>query len=146
MRPLARVQFKLAYELAGGVHYFLVFKAFHVAQIIALTLLFVRLLRVRDRADALVVPFGLALLFGAHTFLGHIDEAFPLNNYLTAVVASLAAADLALSPYAWWRGPAAILLFAFAALTIESGCWCGSVWWRRGWWAAKACPRARWAS
>jgi hypothetical protein len=121
MRPLARVQFKLAYELAGGVHYFLVFKAFHVAQIIALTLLFVRLLRVRSRADALVVPVGLALLFGAHIFLGHVDEAFPLNNYLTAVVASLAAADLALSPYAWWRGPAAILLFAFAALTIESG-------------------------
>lgn len=121
MRPLARVQFKLAFELGSPSHYYLVFKAFHVAQIVALALLFVRLLRVRTREDALVVPLGLALLFGAHTFLGHVDEAFPLNNYLTAVVACLAAADLALSPPVWWRNVAAVLVFAFAALTIESG-------------------------
>jgi hypothetical protein len=121
MRPLARVQFKLAFELASPSHYFLVFKAVHVAQIVALALLFVRLLRVRTRDDAVVVPLGLALLFGAHTFLGHVDEAFPLNNYLTAVVACLAAADLALSPPAWWRSVAAVAVFAFAALTIESG-------------------------
>src|SRR5688500_3197436 len=44
LRPLLWLQIKAAYELASG-HYWLTFKTIHALQLLALTLLFVRLLR-----------------------------------------------------------------------------------------------------
>jgi hypothetical protein len=62
-----------------------------------------------------------AILFGSRTFAGTVYEGFPINTYLTIVVCCLAAAWLALGDTAWWRDVAAVLLFVFAALTVETG-------------------------
>lgn len=120
LRPFLTAQIKVMYEVAAG-HYFETFKAVHVAQVLIAALLFVRLLRVRGWSDVVVVPFGLALLFGAHTFEGSVNEAFPVNSFLTVIIACLVAVDLALSPPSWWRGYAAILLFVITTLTLETG-------------------------
>ena len=120
VRPLLWAQIKVAYEAANG-HYFLTFKAIHIAQLAAATLLFLRLLRVRTRVDAVVVPLGLAMMFGGHTFRGTINEAFPINSFLTVVIACLAAATLGLGSHARWRDVAANLVLVATLLTLESG-------------------------
>ena len=120
MRPALWLQIKLAFHLADG-NYTAVFRAIHAAQIVACGLLFVGALRVRDRAALCAVPFGLALLFGSHTFDGTIREAYPINTYLTIVVACLAAFTLSQGQRAWWRDAAAVVLFVVALFTVETG-------------------------
>jgi hypothetical protein len=132
VRPMLWGQIKVAYEAAQG-HYFTMFKAIQVAQVVVVALLFVKLLRVRTPTDVVVVPLGVAMLYAGHTFRGTVMEAFPINTFLTIVIACLAAAVLVLGSYERWRGPAAVLLLAFSLLTLESGVlvWVCLV---AGWW------------
>jgi hypothetical protein len=62
-----------------------------------------------------------AVLFGSRTFAGTVYEGFPINTYLTIVICCLLAARLALGKGRWWRDVAAVVLFVFAALTVETG-------------------------
>lgn len=120
MRPMLWVVLKVAFDASNG-HYFAMYKAIHVLQLLALVLLFVRLLRVDTMTTALAVPFGAVVLFGNHTFAPLVIEAFPINHFLTVVLCCLAVANLAFDPPALWRDVGAVLLFLFAALTVETG-------------------------
>jgi hypothetical protein len=120
LRPLLLAQIDVTFDLANG-RYLEMYKSIEVLQLVAAALLFVNLLRVRSMTGAFAVPFGIAMLFGSHTISGAIHEAFPINTYLTIVVCCLMAAHLSFGNPAVWRDVAAVALFIFAALTVESG-------------------------
>jgi hypothetical protein len=120
LRPLLWANLKLVYDLSGG-DYFTWFRGVHVIQVLLLVVLYVALVRPRTLLDAAVLPLGLAVLFGMHTFAGTIREAFPINTHMTILILCLAAAIVALGPYRWWNDVAAMVLFAAASLTIETG-------------------------
>lgn len=120
LRPLLMAQIDVPFELAGG-QYHLVFKTIHATQIVLTAVLFVMLLRVRTGVDLLAATFGVAALFGTHTFAGTVTEGFPINTFLTIVVCCLLAANLAHGEPAVWRDVAGTALFVWAALTVETG-------------------------
>jgi len=120
LRPLLWANLKLVYDLSGG-DYFTWFRGVHVAQVLVLVVLYVALVRPRTMLDAAVLPFGLAVLFGMHTFAGTIREAFPINTHMTILILCLAAAIVALGRYRWWNDVIAMLLFVAASLTVETG-------------------------
>jgi hypothetical protein len=120
LRPLLWANLKLVYDLSGG-DYFTWFRGVHVIQVLVLVVLYVALVRPRTMLDAAVLPFGLAVLFGMHTFAGTIREAFPINTHMTIVILCLASAIVALAPYRWWNDVIAMLLFVTASLTVETG-------------------------
>ena len=120
LRPLLWGQQHVVYTLANG-RYFEWFRGWHVVQLLLLVTLFIRLLRPRTIADVAVLPLGLAILIGMHTFTGTVVEAFPINTFMTVLLCTVGAANIALGPYRWWRDVMALLLFLFAALTVESG-------------------------
>lgn len=120
LRPLWWVQQKVLFDIANG-HYFAAFKAFHVAQLMLLIVLFIRLLRVRSLTDVVAVPLAVAVLLGIHTFNITIREAYPINHYLSILWCCLLAVHLMLSRGGWWADLSAVLIFPYALLTIESG-------------------------
>jgi hypothetical protein len=121
LRPFLWAQIKIVYELADG-HYYLWFRGIHVVQVAVLIVLCIRLMRPVTQVDAALVPLALAALVGSHTFAPTVREAFPINTFLTILICGAAAANMSLAAFSrWWRDAAAILLFAFAALTVESG-------------------------
>lgn len=120
IRPLAWIQFKVVFDASMG-HYWVAFKGVHAAQLVALSLLFVHLLRVRSFGALALVPLALAVLFGLHTFNGTVREAYPVNAYLTIVVAVLAAICLVRATHHWTQDVAAVVLFVFSLFTVESG-------------------------
>ena len=120
LRPLLWADLKLIYDLSGG-DYFVWFRGVHVVQVVVLALLYVALVRPRTLLDAAVLPFGLAVLFGMHTFFGTIREAFPINTFMTVLILCFVAAIVALSEYRWWNDALAMVLFVVAALTVETG-------------------------
>jgi hypothetical protein len=120
LRPFLWADLKIVYDLSGG-NFFPWFRGVQVAQLFGLVFLFVALLRPRTWRDAALVPLGLAVLLGMHTFRGTVVEAFPVNTFLTVVLCCLAAATLALMAHRWWVDVLAIVLFIVAALTVESG-------------------------
>ena len=120
LRPMMWAHLKAVHDLSGG-NYFAWFRGAHVVQVVILVLLFLALVRPRSWRDTAILPFGLAVLFGMHTFTGTVREAFPLNTFMTILICCFAAAVIALAPYRWWNDVLAVLLFAFAALTVETG-------------------------
>lgn len=120
LRPLLWAHLKLIYDLSDGA-YFTWFRGVHVVQVLTLAVLYVALVRPRTLLDAAVLPFGLAVLFGMHTFAGTIREAFPINTFMTILILCLAAAIVALGPYRWWNDIVATVLFVVASLTVETG-------------------------
>jgi len=120
VRPLLWAQFKLAYEGAFGRET-LMFKGIHVAQLLLLALLALRLMPVRSRRECAAAVLGTLVLFGLHTFDGLVREAFPINSFLTVALCVLAVLALADGEPAWWRDVATVGIFAAALLTIESG-------------------------
>ena len=120
LRPLLWGHLKVIFMLADG-NYFEWFRGWHVFQILLLVVMFIGLLKPRTATDAAVVPLGLAVLVGIHTFQGTVREAFPINTFMTVLLCCLGAAHLAIGRHHWWRDIAAALLFVFAALTVESG-------------------------
>lgn len=121
LRPMLWADLKLVFEASQG-DYTPWYRGVHVAQIFAAVLLTLGLVRPRSWPEASTVPLALAALLGMPTFKGTIVEAFPVNTYLTIVLCCLAAANLALAPRPrWYTDVASVLLFASAALTVESG-------------------------
>jgi hypothetical protein len=120
LRPFLWAHIRVVYDLSGG-NYYPWFRGWHVGQVAVLAILFLRIVRPRTAAAAAAVAIGLAALIGIHTFEGTILEAFPINAYMTILICCFLAADLALGRPQWWRDVAAAVLFAFAALSVESG-------------------------
>jgi hypothetical protein len=120
LRPLLFAELKLVHDLSGG-NYFAWFRGVQVVQVLLLLLIYVGLVRPRTMRDAMLIPFGIAVLIGMHTFSGTINAAFPINTFLTIVLCCFAGMYVVLSPYRWWHDVVAALLFAVAALTVESG-------------------------
>ncbi len=120
LRPLLWAQRRVLFTLADG-RYFEWFRGWDVVGVLLAVGLSIRLWQPRTRLDCAVVPLGLAMLVGMHTFVSAMSEAFPVNPYLSPTVWCLMAAALALGVPRWWRDVAAVALFAFAALSVESG-------------------------
>jgi len=131
LRPLGWAQVRIVMDVSGG-RFYEWFRGWHVGQVVLLFVLFLRLIRPRSRAGAAIVPLGLAVLFGIHTFAGAVRESFPLNMFITVLICCFAAADLAVGPprsdddaAPWrgglWRDVAAALIFVFATFSVESG-------------------------
>lgn len=121
LRPLLWAQLKLVYELSDGQPYWW-FRGIHVAQAVLLVVLCLGLMRPKTALDAALVPLALAVLIGAHTFVPTVREAFPINSFLTAAIACVAAANLAFRQGPrWWADLVAVLLFVVSILTVETG-------------------------
>lgn len=120
LRPAMWIEMKTLYELSGG-RYTPWFRGTHVVQVVALTLLFVALVRPQSWRDVACLPLAMAVLFGVHTFTGTVTEAFPVNTYMTMLLLCAAAGVVALEQPAWWNDLAAVVLFVVAALTVETG-------------------------
>jgi hypothetical protein len=121
LRPLRIAQIKALFDLSGGEHYWLVFRGFHAALLLAAALLFVRALDVRTWIDFAAALFALTVLTGLHTFRGLVREAFPINHFLEIVVLCLVAFNLAQSRGGRWVDAAAVATFSVASLVLESG-------------------------
>ena len=102
MRPFHWGSLKLVHDLSGG-HDYAWYRGVHVLQVIVLVLLYLALARPQTWRDAAVLPLGLAVLIGLHTFAGTVREAFPINLYLTVMICCFATAALVLGPYRWWQ-------------------------------------------
>ena len=120
LRPFLWMQLKAVHDLSGG-HYYAWFRGVHVLQAIVLVGLFLHLAAPRSWRDAAAVPLGLAVLVGHHAFTGTVNEAFPINTYMTVLLCCLAAAALALGKPRPANSALAVALFAYAALSVESG-------------------------
>ena len=121
LRPLRIAQIKALFDLAGGRHYWLVYRSFHALLLVAAILLFTRALRVRTAVDFAAAAVALVVLIGLHTFRGTVQEAFPINHFLEVVVLCLVVLNLAQSRGGIWVDVGAALTFTVAALTLESG-------------------------
>ena len=121
LRPIYMSQTRLLLDAAGGEHYFLIFRGFHVALVAALFALFVLSTRVRTRTDFAAFVFALVVLAGHHTFRGNVWESYPVNHYLEIAIFCLGALVLSQSRGGWWADLLAPILFLLASLTLESG-------------------------
>ena len=120
LRPLHWGALKLVHDLSGG-NYFAWFRGTHAIQAGVLIMLYLSLVRPRTWTDVAVLPLGLAVLVGLHTFAGTVREAFPINLYLTVVICCVAAAAIVLGEHRWWNDVLIALLFVVATLTLETG-------------------------
>jgi len=120
LRPMRIAQIQALFELSNG-HYFLAYKAFHVALAVACFALFLMALDVRSPPDLVALAFALTVLTGLHTFRGMVWEAYPINHFLEIAVFCLLALVLAKSRGGWWADWGAAITFVVASLTLESG-------------------------
>lgn len=128
LRPLMWPPYRLVMDLSGGA-YFAWFKGIHVAQVLVLLALLLRWLRVKTATDVVAFAFGVAVLVGGHTFVGTVREAYPINHFLAIAICVTGVAVLAAEPHRGLNDALAVLLFVYAALTLESGLlvWVASV-------------------
>src|SRR5262245_55777879 len=119
-RPLWMGEIKLLFDLSRG-HVHIAYKAFHIALLLAAFGLFVALLRIETGVDLAASLFALSVFVGINTFVGLVKEATPVNVYLPIVVLVLLAMHLSRSRGGLWMDVAAVLTFAAACLTLESG-------------------------
>ncbi len=120
LRPMRIAQIQALFEFSNG-HYFLAYKAFHIALVIACFVLFLLAIDVGTAGGLVALPFALTVLVGLHTFRGMVWEAYPINHFLEIAVFCLLALVLAKSRGGWWVDWAAALTFVMASLTLESG-------------------------
>jgi len=135
-RPFRIGQIQVLYQWADGQRYFLAFRGFHVLLVAALFACFVTVLRVTTALDFLMAALAMTVLVGHHAFLGTVWEAYPINHFLEVCVLCLFALVLSRSGGGWWVDLLAMLTFAAAALTLESGLLvCVVLWaaWLAGW-------------
>lgn len=119
-RPLWVAEIKLLFDLSRG-HVHIAYKAFHIALLLAAFGLFVAALRIETGADLAASLFALTVFVGMNTFVGLVKEATPVNVYLPIVVLVLMAMHLSRGRGGLWMDVAAVLTFAAACLTLESG-------------------------
>jgi hypothetical protein len=120
LRPMRIAQIQALFELSNG-HYFLAYKTFHIAMVIACFVLFLLAIDVGTAGGLAALPFSLTVLVGLHTFRGMVWEAYPINHFLEIAVFCLLALALAKARGGWWVDLAAAVTFVVASLTLESG-------------------------
>lgn len=120
LRPLLLAQIKVVFDLAD-TRYFAAFRGLQVAQLGAVLVLFVRMLRARTVVDVGVVPLAIATLVGLHTFNITLREAYPINTFLSIVLSCVVAMNLSMTRSAWWVDASAVALTAYALFTLETG-------------------------
>jgi glycosyltransferase involved in cell wall biosynthesis len=120
LRPLRIAQIKLLFDVSGG-DYWLAYRGFHALLLACCFFLFTRALDVRTTTDLAAALVALTVLTGLHTFRTTVQEAFPINHFLEVGVFALIAINLARSRGGILTDAAALLTFAVAALTLESG-------------------------
>jgi hypothetical protein len=120
LRPLRIAQIKALFDVADG-RYQLVYRGFHAMLLVAALLLFTAALRIDSWTDLAAAAFALTVLTGLHTFLGTVQEAFPINHFLEMTVLCLLALNLSQSRGGWLVDIAAAVVFVAASLTLESG-------------------------
>jgi hypothetical protein len=121
LRPFRITQIKILFDLAGGQHYWLVFRGFHALLLVVAVWLFLRALPISTSLDFAAATFAMVVLIGLHTFRGTLQEAFPINHFLEVVVACLLTINLARSGGGLGVDIVAAMTFIAAALTLESG-------------------------
>jgi len=119
-RPFRRALIKVVYDLSGG-NYYVAFRGFQALQLLLLLLLVVRMLRVRSSVGLAVLPLGLAMLVGMHTFAGAVLEGLPINHFLTILICCAAAVNVAQAERTLMTDAAAVALLVVSMMTIESG-------------------------
>lgn len=119
-RPAVWLLPKLFLEIPPDA-YFAVVKVLHVAMTMALLLLGVRLLAVRTPVDFAAATIALYVLVGMHTFVGFINESFPINNHLAAALATVIAANLAYSRGGILADIGVMLCFVVGLSELETG-------------------------
>jgi hypothetical protein len=120
LRPAMWAELKLVHDLSGG-DYTRWFRLTQALQVLALVWLYIRLVQPRSAAAMAVLPLGLAVLLGSHTFAWTVREAYPINTFLTMLLCCAAAANLSFARPRWWIDGLAAALFVVAALTVETG-------------------------
>jgi hypothetical protein len=119
-RPLLTASIKVVYSLADG-HLYGTFRGLHAVEVVVLLAMVVHILRVKTAGGASVVPLALAAVLGMHTFAGTIREAFPINAYFTILLCCAGMLVLCQARPRRANDIAAVVLFAFATLTAETG-------------------------
>lgn len=119
-RPMLWVTLKFFLDQSHG-HYFLTFKALHIAMVGGLLLLCLRLMQVRNATDFAAAAICFYFIVGMHSFTGLVNEGYPINNHLTPVLAAVAVANMAFSRGGIIVDLGAVLLFVFTVLTVETG-------------------------
>ena len=120
LRPLLFAELKIVHDLSGG-DFYAWYRGTHVLQVCGVIALFLTLVRPRTWRDAAIVPVTVAMIVGSHTFVGTVNEAFPVNTFMTMLLCCLAAANLSLMRHRWWVDVLVAALFVVAALTVETG-------------------------
>jgi hypothetical protein len=115
-RPLFFVQWKLQFDLSNG-QYLLAFRGVQVLYLLAIVLLWTRLVRVTSRARFAACSMALVVLLGLHTIINGLRE-----GPLTAQLGSILAMTLAFGerPSAR-RDAAAVALLVYTLFSVELG-------------------------
>ena len=123
LRPMRQVGTKILLDVAHGVgdRYNLVFRGFHAATAALLIVLFTYVAAPRDWSGVAALCFAMLVLTGLHTFTGMMREAYPINHFLLIAIYCLAVFAIAGRLRGLAADIAACVLFAVAALTLESG-------------------------
>jgi hypothetical protein len=122
MRPGMWLTQKALFDLSPDAHYFATYKAVHVALLVTLLVLFVRLLRIRTAIDFIALPLALTALVGIHTFNVTMREGYPVNHFMIVLVCCLVVANLAAAGACRaWHDVVAVVAFMYAVFTFESG-------------------------
>ncbi|MEQ1761120.1 MAG: hypothetical protein ABL986_22660 [Vicinamibacterales bacterium] len=123
LRPLRQAQTKLLTELGpdNGVAYTRALRGFHALTAAVLFLLFTAVVRPRTWNDLAPLAFALTVLTGLHTSAGMFREAYPVNHFLLISIYCVATFALARSRGGLASDVVAVVCFALAAHTLESG-------------------------
>jgi hypothetical protein len=124
-RPLRVAQTRLLFDAASG-HYWLAYRGFHALLVVVAFGLVAAVARVRDAAGVAAFAAALTILVGHHGFLGNVKEIYPINHFLEVLICSLSAFLVSRHGRPRWGDAVALVLFAVATLTLESGVlvWC----------------------
>jgi hypothetical protein len=121
-RPMLTLALNATFETGHATgQYFLTAKAVQVAQVVALLLLFARLLRVESRADFAAASVAIVAAIGMHTFFGTVHELYPVNTFMTILLCCVGVLVVCDGAPSAWRDLAAVSLFVAAIFTIETG-------------------------
>ena len=123
LRPMRQTGTKILLEVAHGAgdRFNLVFRGFHAATAALLIVLFTYIARPRDWSGVAALCFAMLVLTGLHTSGGMLREAYPINHFLLVAIYCLAVFAIAGSRGGLLADAAACVIFAVAALTLESG-------------------------
>ena len=120
LRPLKAAQIRSVFDVSRG-HYTIAYRGVHVLLFVLTLWMFTRVLQVRTATDLAAALFALTVFLGLHTFGNLLREAYPINHFLEIVLFTLVVLNLAQGRPGWMADAAAGLIFAAAALVIESG-------------------------